>query len=256
MAGSNSIYHKLAPIYDNIMKDVDYEDWTDYIDSVIRYHHPYGQYVLEIACGTGTMALALEKRDNYVITATDISPEMIRIAKQKAEREKSTISWLVQDMCCLDIKNRYEIIFMVFDSLNYLHQKEHIQSLFDGVSRHLSTDGIFLFDFTTPNYSPKIAPLLNGERNVNDQYSYRRTSKYDRKRAIHTNHFIVEIKDLQTGTTTEQFEEIHRQRIWTLEEIKEMVFASKLRMLAAYEDFDFSEANSGSDRITMVATHD
>lgn len=256
MAASNSIYHKLAPIYDDIMKDVDYEDWTDYIDSVIRYHHPYGQHVLEVACGTGTMALALEKRDNYDITATDKSREMIRVAKRKAERENSSISWLVQDMCHLDIKKKFDIIFMVFDSLNYLHQKEQIQELFNGVSRHLSTDGIFIVDFTTPNYSPKIAPLLNGERKINDHYSYKRASRYDRKHAIHTNHFVVEIMDNQTGTTTEQFEEIHRQRIWTLQEIKEMVFESKLRMLAAYEDFDFSDASTRSDRITMVLTHD
>ncbi|GEM_PF-114836 len=249
------IYHKLAPVYDHIMKDVDYEDWTDYIDAVIRYHQPYGTRMLELACGTGTMAMAMEERDDYEITATDVSPEMIRIAREKAGRRKSGITWLVQDMCRLDLGRRFEIIYMVFDSLNYLHREQDILSLFDSAASHLEDHGIFVFDFTTPSYSPKIAPLLDGEQRRLRTYRYRRNSRYDQKNGVHINHFIVEKRDPKTGRTIDRFEEVHEQRIWSFEEIKSMVMRSKLRMLVAYEDFDFSEATDKSDRITMVLRH-
>ncbi len=249
------IYQKLAPVYDHIMRDVDYEDWTDYIDAIIRYHHPYANRMLELACGTGTMALAMEQRDDYVITATDASAEMIRIARSKASRRKSGITWLVQDMCRLDIGRKYEIIFMVFDSLNYLHREEEVLSLFQSVSNHLDQSGIFVFDFTTPNFSPKIAPLLDGEQRRVRNYRYQRSSRYDKDNGIHTNHFIVEKKDPKTGRTMDRFEEVHQQRIWSFDEIKSMVMRSKLRMLASYEDFDLSEATENSDRITMVLCH-
>ena len=252
---TSTIYRKLAPVYDHIMKDVDYEDWTDYIDAVIRYHHPYGNRMLELACGTGTMALAMEQRDDYEITATDASPDMIRIASEKGRHRKSDIRWFVQDMCRLDIGSRFDIIFMVFDSLNYLHREDEILSLFDSVASHLDDDGIFVFDFTTPNFSPKIAPLLDGEQSKLRNYRYRRNSRYDQGKGIHINHFFVEKRDPITGRTIERFEEVHEQRIWTLQEIKSMVIRSKLRMLAVYEDFDFSEATDNSDRITMVLRH-
>jgi len=252
---ASTIYKKLAPVYDHIMKDVDYEDWTDYIDAVIRYHHPFGDRMLELACGTGTMALAMEQRDDYDITATDVSAEMIRIASEKGRRRKSGITWLVQDMCRLDIGKRFDIIFMVFDSLNYLHRKDEVLALFDSVAFHLDDDGIFVFDFTTPNFSPKIAPLLDGEHGKLHSYRYRRNSRYVQEKGIHVNHFFVEKRDPKTGQTIDRFEEVHEQRIWSLPEIKSMVIRSKLRMLAAYEDFDFSEASNNSDRITMVLRH-
>ncbi len=255
MAEPLAVYHKLAPVYDHIMKDVDYEDWTDYIDAVIRLHHPWGVRMLELACGTGTMALAMEQRDDYEITATDISSEMIRIAREKSKRRKSEINWQVQDMCRLDIGRRFDIIYMVFDSLNYLHHEHEILALLDSVSTHLEDNGIFVFDFTTPNFSPKIAPLLDGEQSRLRNYRYRRNSRYDKDNGIHINHFFVEKRDPKTGRTTERFEEVHRQRIWSLDEIKSMVMRSKLRMLASYEDFDFSEATDRSDRITMVLQH-
>ncbi len=251
----STIYSKLAPVYDHIMKDVDYEDWTDYIDAVIRYHHPYGNRMLELACGTGTMALAMEERDDYEITATDASPEMIRIASEKGRRLKSGNRWLVQDMCRLDIGRRFDIIYMVFDSLNYLHREDEVLSLFESVASHMDDDGIFVFDFTTPSFSPKIAPLLDGEQRKLRNYRYRRNSRYDQEKGIHINHFFVEKRDPKTDLTIERFEEVHQQRIWTLTEIKSMVMRSKLRTLSAYEDFDFSEATDKSDRITLVLRH-
>lgn len=251
----DDIYRKLAPIYDNIMKDVDYEDWTDYIHSVLLCHHPYAHRILELACGTGTMALTMEQRDDYEITATDGSREMIRIARLKASQSDSEITWKIQDIRRLQLEQTFEAIYMVFDSLNYLHEKDHIRSMFEGVSKHLDENGIFVFDFTTPNYSPKIAPLLNGEENVTREYRYTRMSEYDRDRSIHINHFMVEKKDPSTGVVVDRFEEIHQQRIWTFREVKAMVSRSDLQLVAAYEDFDLNNANNNSDRITMVLTH-
>ena len=65
------------------MKDVDYEAWTDYIDEIIMMHHHEARDVLELACGTGTMALSMEEIGYYNITATDLSPEMIKQANRK-----------------------------------------------------------------------------------------------------------------------------------------------------------------------------
>ncbi len=249
------IYRKLAPLYDLIMHGVDYPDWTDYIDTIIRYHHPHATKLLELACGTGTMALFMEKRDDYEITATDISPEMIRIAGRKGETEKSKVEWLVRDMRRIELSETFDIIYMVFDSLNYLHNEKDIHAVLESARQHLKPDGSFIFDFTTPNYSPVIAPLLNEERNVNEHYSYRRFSNYDHLKQMHINHFLVEKKDRDTGKITDRFEEIHQQRIWSFDEIMTLIAQSNLVVDAAYEDFDLSAADENSERITMVLKH-
>ncbi|MDI6400883.1 class I SAM-dependent methyltransferase [Balneolaceae bacterium ANBcel3] len=246
------LYHDLAILYDEIMHGVDYEDWTDYIDTLIQLHHPGAVDILEIACGTGTMALELERFGDYRITATDRSPEMIRIARQKARQRQSQVTWDVQDMRTLSFDQPFDIVFMVFDSLNYLHEPSDIQRLFSSVHHQLKTDGRFLFDFTTPNFSPRIAPELNEKRKIRDGYEYTRESRYDDLEKIHINHFHVLKRNTMTGHIVQRFEEVHRQRIWSYDEMLEMASRSPLHMEAAYEDFDFSDASSNSDRITMV----
>ena len=56
-------YTVLADIYDRVMSDVDYETWADYIDEIILEHRPEAENLLELACGTGTIALSLEELD-------------------------------------------------------------------------------------------------------------------------------------------------------------------------------------------------
>lgn len=252
----SSPYQKLALIYDQIMQDVDYSDWTEYIDSLIRYHHPQARHVLELACGTGTMALKMERMGDYRITATDLSEEMIHIARNKARKRRSSIRWKVQDMRSFTLGKCFDIIFSVFDSINYLHDPQDILSVFSRVKEHLRKNGLFIFDFTTPLYSRKIAPLLNEEKQVGAFWRYTRKSEWNSASKIHVNHFFVEKNDPVTRKLSDSFEEIHMQKIWTLSEMKELVNRSRLTMISAYEDFDFSDASDQSDRITMILAHE
>lgn len=249
------IYHKLAPLYDRIMRDVDYEDWTEYVDSIIQYHHPGAITLLELACGTGTMALMLEHCDHYKITGTDASESMIAQARIKAARNKSGIRWLVQDMRRLDIDERFDVVYMVFDSLNYLHDEREVDALLKSVAQHLADGGIFLFDFTTPSHSTKILPYLNNTRNITPRHLMKRSSSYDAEQRLHYNHFSIIKKDRTGGKIQETFRETHIQKTWSFSEIKERIEESPLRLLTAYEDFELDSATEDSDRITMVVTH-
>lgn len=55
----------------------------------VRAHLSISDVVLEVGCGTGTTALRLSPFAHYIL-ATDVSREMIRIARQKAEAQKVT----------------------------------------------------------------------------------------------------------------------------------------------------------------------
>src|SRR5689334_16646069 len=56
----------------------------------------YGGPLLDIACGTGTMALRLAAQ-GYQVTGVDIVPEMIAWATQKAAAQNATVEWVVAD---------------------------------------------------------------------------------------------------------------------------------------------------------------
>ncbi len=76
-------YTSLAEIYDTVMQDVDYEVWADFIDEIIQVHHPNPETVLELACGTGSLAFALNRYGCYKLMGTDKSAEMIAKADKK-----------------------------------------------------------------------------------------------------------------------------------------------------------------------------
>ena len=81
---NKNIYKSLASIYDELMKDISYEDWSDFIDEVIQTHNDEAVSLLELGCGTGTFALSIDELDVYDITATDVSESMLEVAKTKA----------------------------------------------------------------------------------------------------------------------------------------------------------------------------
>ena len=73
-------------------------------------HLERGDRVLEIGCGTGTTALHHAPRVGRIL-ATDISPRMIEIARQKAEAAAiGNVTFEVSSIDALDTNARYDVI--------------------------------------------------------------------------------------------------------------------------------------------------
>lgn len=250
---SHEPYSVLAELYDEVMHDVDYETWADYIDEIILQHKPEATDVLELACGTGTIALSLEELDSYHITATDGSADMIRIAKRKAVLVNSEIDFRVMNFLDIKLEKKFDVAFMVFDSVNYLHKKEEVIRLHQEVRKVIKPGGIFVFDFTTPRNSRKAIRYLNNDtKTVDGKYRYHRESSFDGKNNVHTNRFIIEIFSGEDSDLTSVHEEVHQQKIYTKDEMEEIIRQTDFTILQAYDGFELKPAHDKSLRITMV----
>ncbi len=49
----------LANVYDEIMSDVQYEQWTDFILKTLTKFNWQGKKVLDLGCGTGNSTISL-----------------------------------------------------------------------------------------------------------------------------------------------------------------------------------------------------
>ncbi len=246
------IYTSLAPIYNEIMKDVDYEDWADFIDAIIQEHRPEAVSVLELACGTGDVAMFLEELECYDITATDYSSQMLEIGRSIADFRKMGITWKEVDFLNIDLDQQYDIVLSLFDSVNYILKDEDVLRLFENVEKVMHENSLFIFDFTTPAHSEYVASLLNDEGITPDNIRFERRSFYIPTEKIHVNEFDIEFLDKDKQTVLKREREVHRQRIFELDEIKNLVDRSNLELVAAYDDFDLVDATKKSERITMV----
>jgi 2-polyprenyl-3-methyl-5-hydroxy-6-metoxy-1,4-benzoquinol methylase len=155
------IYSVLAHLYDTLMADVDYEMWADFIDEVILTHHSNPGDVLELACGTGAISLSLANLDEYELTATDFSVAMIEKARQKAAEQEADIQFHTMDFTDIKSTKSYDIIFSVFDSVNYLHSSDEIKKMLNGCWDILKPGGLLIFDFSTPQNSLEAVDYLN-----------------------------------------------------------------------------------------------
>ena len=77
-------YTLLAEGYDAVMAYVDYAAWAEYVHFLLERHHPRTRDVLELGCGTGSLALALQPLGGYRYRATDASEAMLAVARRKA----------------------------------------------------------------------------------------------------------------------------------------------------------------------------
>lgn len=246
------IYSVLAHLYDTLMKDVDYEMWADFIDEVIQTHHPKPVDVLEMACGTGAISLYLAKLDAYTLTATDRSAAMVEKARQKAAEQEADIQFDTMDFTDIKSKQSYDIIFSVFDSVNYLHSKKDILRMLEGCQQILNPGGLLIFDFSTPQNSLEAVDYLNNEEGSFGNYRYFRESRYEPAENFHYNEFEIDEMADDGKTVLRNFHEIHKQRVYSLNEMLSILEQTSYHQVAKYEGFDLVEADENSTRVTMV----
>lgn len=246
-------YSSLADIYDDVMSDVDYETWADYIDEIIITHHPEAAKLLELACGTGTIALSLEELDCYEITATDGSSDMVRVAKKKGVSVNSAVLFEVMDFKNIQSSTLFDVVYLIFDSINYLKEEDQIIKLHQDVKNILAPNGIFIYDFTTPRNSRKAVEYLDNDyHSIGNKYRYQRESTYDAKNQIHTNIFQIELLDHEGNADSDLFREVHQQKIYSQEYMRSLIEKTEFTILEAYDGFQLLPAHKNSLRITMV----
>ncbi len=109
-----------------------------------------GSPLLELACGTGRicLALALEGLD---CVGVDISPAMIESARHKAKAARLDVELRVGDIRDLDLGRTFKLVLLPYNSLNHLLTTEHVERFVDSCLRHLDADSRLVIDTFNPN---------------------------------------------------------------------------------------------------------
>ncbi len=86
---------------------------------------------LDLACGTGRNALFLAEK-GYDVTAIDISPRAIALARQVARERGLKINWIAADLDTYAIRGRYDLIVISFFKVSREMVPGIIDALQDG----------------------------------------------------------------------------------------------------------------------------
>ncbi len=236
-------YTRLAAIYDFVMRHVDYVHWADYVESVFARHNVTPTRVLDLACGTGSMALELRKR-SYCASGADGCREMLDVAEEKARKAGCNVDFFHRNLLDLSDLPRFEAALCLYDSINYLMTIEDVARALKEVHAILLPHGVFVFDVCTETNSLRYFRRLT-DKDSGDGFTYVRESFY--RNGIQFNRFNIRFKQ-----TNEAVEEVHCQRIYALTDILTALERSPFSLEGAYDGFGFCEPGEGADRVHFV----
>lgn len=238
-------YDALAAGYDVVMAHVDYAEWADHILDLLDAHGAAPRSILELGCGTGSLAIELHERGPFRYLGTDRSAAMVRVARAKAELHGlGDLRFDLADFTDFAVSEPFDAALLLYDGLNYLLDEAGIEALLARVHAALRPGGLFVVDQSTP------ANSINNEAFFADEgeaegFSFVRRSHYDREARLHTNEFELTVE----GAT---YTERHVQRAYTRQEVAALVAASPLRPLGAYDGFSLDPATDASERVHWV----
>ncbi len=243
-------YDALAAGYDVVMAHVDYGGWAGYVLDLFAEHDLRPRSVLELGCGTGSLALELQERSpdgGFRYLATDRSATMIRVARAKARmagEAAGDLRFAVADFTEGAPAERFDAVLLLYDGLNYLLDEAEVAALLACAASALAPGGLVVVDQSTP------ANSLNNEAYFEDEgeaerFAYVRRSRYDPEACLHTTEL-----DLTVDGRT--YAEQHVQRAYSRAEVAALVAASPLEAVAAYDGFTTDPATDASERIHWV----
>ncbi|MFD0861553.1 class I SAM-dependent methyltransferase [Sungkyunkwania multivorans] len=106
--------------------------------------------ILELCCGTGRLTLPIAK-DGYDICGVDHTASMLEHAKVKAAKAGLEVPFIEADIRTLDMQEKYDLVFIPFNSVHHLYENEDLFKTLKTVKDHLKEGGLFLFDCFNPN---------------------------------------------------------------------------------------------------------
>ncbi len=226
LADGSGAYGFFADRYDNYMAHVDYDLWYSLLTNWYKiYSRRPRKKVLELACGTANVGCRFVQAGSSV-DACDISYQMLENAWKKDLKPNLYQASLTDPIPGRD----YDLILCLFDSINYLSYSSQISTCLTEVAKALAEGGLFIFDIST---------LLNSMENFFDSCHW--VKEHDSS-LVHESFYemgqrrqcsrLSLFKRWGAGYSLQ--EEEHKQRVYMVQELVELIQDSPLQLKAIH----------------------
>jgi SAM-dependent methyltransferase len=264
------MYSDFASVYDELMDNIPYDDWTLYLKGLLSENGVNTGLVAELGCGTGNVTRRL-KNAGYDMIGIDNSEDMLDVARQKdcstlsniepvgdgevsdnTQDDAKQILYLCQDMREFELYGTVAAVVSICDSINYILEDEELCQVFRLVNNYLDPGGVFIFDFNTRHYYMDVM----GETTIaedRDDISFIWDNYYDEETDINELALSLFMLADEEKRLYQKHEELHLQRGYTLDCIKRLIALSGITFVAAYDAFTHNAPDEDSERIYIVA---
>ena len=249
-----------------------YDDWAKYYDLVAGDRTPMAAFycslvgdrthsILELACGTGAITLALARRlvecggtwEQSRVVGIDKSAEMLRIARAK----DALPEWVLGDMRSPPVQGVFDLVLCCYNTVQSLLTDNDLVRFFRTVRSIVDPHGVFAFDIIQPDLPNLSKPQEEHlARTVTDgsgrHLEHRRNYSYDsRSRILTIDHRLIEAGGEAAG-------ELARLRYGYRQyfdaDIERALVAARFAVHRRYGDFDGSPLSAASKKQVFVCS--
>ncbi len=286
-------YSAFAYVYDELMDNVPYDAWAEYLIGLLKENGVAEGLVCELGCGTGQMTRRLAAA-GYDMIGIDLSEEMLDVAREQeygayegeydfdseadgevgfdsepsreedlAEEQETTLAepsilYLQQDMREFELYGTVSAVVSICDSMNYMTTDEDLLQVFRLVNNYLDKDGMFIFDMNTEyKYKELMGDTTIAENR--EDVSFIWENLYDEEKRLNeyclTLFAKAETEDEEEGSAPlyEKYEEVHLQRAYPLAEVKRLLSEAGMTFVAAYDVLTHEVPGPECERMYIVA---
>jgi len=239
-------YGEFAYVYDELMKDVPYDQWVEYAARKLQENGLSAPSILDIGCGTGEVSVRLAKA-GYDVTGVDLSDDMLTVAQDKAQGEGVQLSLFQQDMSQLELPSSFDCAVIFCDSLNYLETEDQVKGTFKSVYDHLEPGGLLLFDV----HSLYKVNHVFGENTFTyneEELSYI-WSCFQGEHPNSVEHDLTFFVYDERKDAYDRFDELHKQRTYSVDTYKQWLTEAGFSTVETTADFTNDSPTDKAERI-------
>ncbi len=243
-----SAYEALAASYDGLTGDVNYEAIAAFYEQLLSAQGVRPLTVLDMACGTGSLSVALAKR-GYQVLGADRSEDMLTVAFEKAQSVAENPPFFIcQSMEELVLPEPVEWVVSCLDAVNYLTDPAACGEVFRRVYETLQPGGVFTFDVNTPEKLRGLDGQVFLDENEDSYCVWR--AEFDEEENIC--YYGMDLFQRQGALWARSFEE-HAEYAYSAGQLRDMLEAAGFQDLKIYGEWRLEPPKTGEQRLVFFA---
>lgn len=224
------LFNEYSKYYDLIYGDKDTLAEVEYIDDLLCRYGVSGGRLLEFGSGTGRHARLLSER-GYDVHGIEQSAQMLQMCTPK-----DGCTFEAGDIAFVSTGKTYDAVLSLFHVISYQRSNARLNQVFSNAARHLSSNGLFVFDVWFSPAVLSLKPSVRVKKLTSDDLEVIRIAEP----FSNVNHNIVDVRYTifvrpRGEATYSSFSETHVMRHFSIPELKLFAESNGFSLLCAEE---------------------
>ena len=224
--------------------DIKEQSWTEHtkqqVNFIIKCLKLNGnEKILDLACGYGRHSLEFARR-GYKVTGVDITTMYIEDAVKEAKSDGLDVEFICSDIREINFEKEFDVVLNLGDgAIGYLENESENLKIFDIIARALTKGGKSFIDIQSGDYADAHFPQKLWD--AGDKTLTLSNFEWDTKTRI----MLYSQLDYSYGKILKQPEIPYGNptRLYTKEEIRQIMKDRGMELYVSYSDFYGLEAN-------------